>query len=124
MKNIFISFATADTFARDELVRHSIQGYTQYYFDDKSLYKPLSGNWKIKCRVKINQCNGLIAIISDNTFNAEGARYEIWCAYQDGIPVLPIYYYKTGTQFPISQLEGQIIYPWKWKIITDFIKEC
>ena len=63
----------------------------------------------------------MIAFVSDNTVNADGARWEIQCAYEEGIPVYPVYIHNSGASRIPSELSGKQIHHWTWANITNFI---
>lgn len=122
MKRIFISFAIEDKFARDNLVfQAKQQDQTPFDFVDMSVKEPWDSKWKTNCREKIKGCDGLIAFVSDNILNADGARWEINCAYEEDIPVLPLYVHDSGAKRVPSELTGKRIFSWTWKAVKDFI---
>jgi hypothetical protein len=121
MHQIFISFAIEDRYARDNLVYQAKQDHTPFEFTDMSVRHPWDSQWKTNCRARIRQCDGMIAFISDNTYNADGARWEIQCAYDEGIPVYPVYIHDSGTSRAIPELAGRRIYHWTWPNIKSFL---
>lgn len=121
MKRIFIGFAIEDKFARDNLVYQAKQNHTPFEFIDMSVKNPWDSQWKTNCRARIRQCDGMIAFISDNTYNAEGALWEIKCAYEEGVPVYPVYIHNHGANRIPPELNGRRIYHWTWPNITGFL---
>lgn len=121
MSTIFVSFAIEDRFARDNLVLQAQQQRTPFSFTDMSVRRPWDSSWKTRCRERIRQCDGVIAFVSDNTVNADGARWEIKCAYEEGVPVLPVYIHDHGARTIPSELAGKRIYHWTWANITAFL---
>ncbi len=121
MKSIFVCFAIEDKFARDNLVFQAKQHHTPFNFFDMSVREPWSYAWKTQCRERIKNCNGFIVFISNNTYKAEGACWEIKCAYEEGIPVLPVYIYDTGTNYLPAEFAGKRISKWTWDNISKFI---
>jgi hypothetical protein len=121
MNRIFTSFAIEDRFSRDNLVFQAKQHHTPFEFTDMSVKEPWSTQWKTNCRIKIKGCDGLIAFISDNTLNADGALWEIQCAYEENIPVLLVYIYDSGVRKLPSILSGKRIVHWTWPNITLFL---
>lgn len=119
-KKIFISFAIEDQFSRNNLVHQAQQSHTPFDFVDMSVRKPWDSSWKTNCRAKIKQCDGVIAMISDRTYSADGARWEINCAYEENIPVLPIYIHRSGAR-RIPELNGKTIYYWTWDNVSRFL---
>jgi hypothetical protein len=119
-KRIFISFAVEDLFARDNLVFQAKQEHTPFEFVDMSVKQPWDSAWKTNCRSRIKGCDGVVAFLSDNTLNADGARWEIRCALEEGVPLLPVYIHDKGCKVP-SELAGKTIYHWTWANIKSFI---
>lgn len=123
MKKIFVSFAIEDRFARDNLVHQSERQRAPFQFVDMSVRQPWSSQWKTQCRERIAGCDGVIAFISNNTYDADGARWEIKCAYEEGVPVLPMYIHDTGTTRTITELSGKRIYHWTWGNVVSFVNK-
>jgi len=121
MKRIFIAFAIEDKFARDNLVFQAKQQHTPFEFVDMSVKEPWDTQWKTNCRSRIRGCDGVIAFVSDNTAKADGARWEIWCAYDEGIPVLPLYVHDHGAKTVPPELAGKRISHWTWPAVTNFV---
>lgn len=121
MSKIFVSFAIEDRFARDNLVHQANQHHTPFTFTDMSVQNAWESSWKTNCRARIKECDGLIAFVSDNTVNADGARWEIQCAYDEGIPVFPVYIHDWGASKIPSELSGKKIYHWTWDNISKFL---
>ncbi len=121
MKKIFVGFAIEDRFARDNLVHQSENQRAPFEFVDMSVKTPWDSAWKTRCRERIKGCDGVIAFVSNNTFNADGARWEIQCAYEEGIPVLPMYVHASGASRLPSELSGKRILHWTWPNVVNFI---
>ena len=121
MKRIFVSFAIEDRFARDNIVHQAQRQSAPFSFVDMSVKDPWDSQWKTKCRERIRGCDGLIAFVSNNTVSADGARWEIQCAYEEGVPVLPLYIHDSGASRLPSELSGKKIYHWTWDNVTNFI---
>lgn len=121
-KRIFISFAIEDRFARDNLAFQASLQRTPFDFVDMSVKNPWDSEWKTRCRTRIKGCDGLIAMVSDNTATADGARWEIRCAYEEGVPVLPLYIHDAGIQRLPPELSGRRVYHWTWNIVKAFIE--
>ena len=86
-----------------------------------SVKNPWDSSWKTRCRERIKGCEGVIAFVSNNTFNAGGARWEIKCAYEERVPVLPLYIHDHGASWVPSELSGKRIYHWTWDNVKNFI---
>ena len=96
-KRIFISFPEQDSNLRDLLVGQSKNTNSPFDFIDMSVHRPWDSAWKTNCREKIKSCAGLIAIITRNTYSADGQIWEINCAKEEFLPILCI---KTSDYVP------------------------
>jgi hypothetical protein len=118
---IFISFAIEDRFARDNLVFQANQEHTPFSFVDMSVKKPWDSSWKTNCRTRIKGCDGLIAMLSANTLNAEGALWEIKCAQEERVPILALHVHKDRKADTPSVLSGYPVYEWTWAAVQGFL---
>lgn len=122
LKRVFVSFAAPeDNYARDFLVGQAHNNRSPFEFVDMSVKEPWSEIWKTSCRTKIKGCNGLIALISKNTINATGARWEMKCAIEEGIPVIGVQISIDNKGIVPSELSGKRVINWTWDGITSFI---
>jgi len=122
MSKVFISFAIEDKFARDNLVFQAKQNNTPFDFTDMSIKEPFDNSWKTRCREIIRTCNGIIVFVSDHTYYADGARWEIKCGYDESIPVFPVYIHDEGAKKHPPELIGKRIYHWTWPNIKGFLE--
>ena len=120
-KRIFISFAIEDSFYRDGLVNQARDERTPFEFVDMSVKQPWDDSWKTRCRTKIRGCDGVIALVSSNTANASGARWEMKCAADEGIPMIGVHIFKNDKSPIPSELSGHRVIEWTWKGIESFI---
>lgn len=118
---IFVSFAKEDLRCRDLLVGQARHSKTPFDFEDMSLAEPFDSNWKTQCREKISGCHGFIALLSKNTWRAAGARWEMKCAAEEGIPSIGIHIYKDAKGAKPPELKGRVI-EWQWTAIAHFVK--
>ena len=91
---IFVSFAAEDAKYRDFLKGQAKSGKSPFEFIDMSVKEPWDEKWKTNCRNKIKGCDGLIALLSKNTWNADGAKWEMRCAKEEGLPMLGVHIHK------------------------------
>jgi hypothetical protein len=121
-KQVFISFAVEDKWARDYLAGQAKNDDTPFDFADMSVKEPWDEKWKTNCRIKIKGCDGLIAFVSKNTMKADGARWEMKCAEEEGIPMIGVYTKaeEKGCSIP-PELNGSRVIDWKWAGIAAFI---
>ncbi len=114
-KRIFISFAKEDSKYRDFLVAQAKNEKTPFSFVDMSVKQPWNDNeWKRKCRSKIKSCDGMIVLLSKNTWHASGARWEIKCAKQERIPVIGMHIKKNDKAAIPPELKGKKVILWSW----------
>lgn len=122
-KRIFVAFAVEDKFARDNLVYQAkLQDNCPFTFTDMSVKDPWDSMWKTNCRTKIKGCDGVIAFISRNTPNADGACWEIKCAKDEGVPLLALWVYKDDKCCKPSELGTTPVKEWTWANVTAFIR--
>ena len=118
---LFISFAIEDKWARDYLVGQAKNDKSPFEFVDMSVKEPWDTNWKTNCRTKIKGCDGVIAFITKNTPNADGEKWEMKCAVEEGVPMLGVRA-TAGDTTPAPQEFGNCkIVTWTWENIKKFI---
>ena len=120
-KRIFISFAIEDERSRDFLVQQGKDERSPFEFVDMSVKEPWSDSWKTRCRTRIKGCDGVIALISKKTPKATGALWEMWCANDEGIPMLGVHIHKDDKGPVPDELRGHSVVEWTWKNIAGFI---
>lgn len=120
-KRIFISFAAEDAKYRDFLVQHAEDQRSPFSFADQSLREPFSDRWKTRCRALIRDCDGVIALISHNTMNAEGAKWEMKCANDEGIPLIGLHIHARGKGRIPNELDENEVIEWTWDGIKQFL---
>jgi hypothetical protein len=121
-KRVFISFAMEDIKYRDFLVGQARNDRTPFEFVDMSVKEPWDSSWKTNCRTKIKGCDGIIALVSKSTQQAEGQLWEIDCSKQEGKPILGIYTTQNNRPATLpSQLNGVRVADWTWDNIKNFI---
>lgn len=120
-KRIFISFAIEDVRYRDLLKGQSLNTKSSFTYIDMSAKQPWDSEWKKNCRTRIKGCDGVIALISKRTRNADGAKWEMQCANEEGIPLIGIHINKDDTGQIPTQLLGKKVVNWNWDEIKSFI---
>lgn len=114
-RKIFISFAIEDEKYRNFLVAQSKNEKTPFSFIDMSVKQPWNEEvWKSKCREKISKCDGMIVLLSKNTWHSAGTRWEIKCAREEKIPVVGMHIKKSNIGAIPPELEGKKIITWSW----------
>ena len=118
---IFISFAAEDSQYRDFLKGQAKNEKSPFDFIDMSVKQPWDAKWKTQCRIKIKGCDGAIALLSKNTYNADGARWEMRCANEESVPLIGVRIRKDESiQIP-SELSGKRVINWTWTGIGTFL---
>ncbi len=116
-KVIFIAFAIEDERARDFLKGQSLNTKTPFEFIDMSVKEPYTSEWKDKVRTRIKRSDGVIALVSKNSLNSSGQKWEIQCAREEKKKVLGIWCYKDDR----TNVEGVNTVVWTWDNIAAFI---
>lgn len=112
---IFVSFAIEDEISRDHLVKQAKLERSPFSFVDMSVKEPWNNDeWKRKCRTKIKRCDGMIVLLSKNTWHSSGARWEIKCAKEEGVPVIGMHIRKNDQGAIPPELRGKKIITWTW----------
>lgn len=118
---IFVSFAAEDAYARDFLKGQAKNGNSPFDFVDMSVKEPWDEKWKTNCRIKIKGCDGVIALLSKKTYNADGARWEMKCANEEKIPMIGVHIHSDDKGAVPPELSGKKVIEWTWAGIASFI---
>lgn len=122
MKRVFISFAIEDRKYRDYLVEQARHERSPFEFADMSVKKRWRESiWQKKCRSKIKGCDGVIALLSTNTYRASGARWEMKCAREEGIKIIGMHIKKKEKGTIPPELKGKRVITWNWDNLKAFI---
>jgi hypothetical protein len=122
-KRIFISFAIEDKKYRDFLVAQAKNERSPFTFVDMSVKEPWTQKiWKDKCREKIQKCDGMIVLLSKNTWHASGSRWEIKCAKEERVPVIGMHVKKNDKGAKPPELNGKKVIEWSWDNLDETIK--
>lgn len=117
MKTIFIAFAIEDKTQRDFLKGQSLLTNSPFEYIDMSVKEAYDEDWKAKVRTRIKRSDGVIVLISKNSVNSSGQKWEIQCAKEEGKKILGIWVYSSDT----TNVEGISIKVWTWDNIKSFI---
>lgn len=120
-KRIFTSFAIEDERMRDLFVGQARAERVPYELVDMSVKEPWSDSWKTRCRSKIRGCDGVVALITQHLKQADGARWEIKCAREEGIPVIGVYIGGSTVNDVPVELNGIKKITWSWDGIANFV---
>lgn len=120
---IFISFAAEDATYRDFLKGQANNDKCPFDFVDMSVKEPWDSQWKTNCRTKIKGCDGLIALLSRRTANADGARWEMKCAAEEGVPMLGVHISKDDKGAIPTELGKAPVIEWTWDGIAKWLNK-
>lgn len=120
-KVIFIAFAIEDEGQRNLLKGQSLNVNSPIEYIDMSVKEPYpTEEWKDRVRTRIRRSHGVIALVSKNTLNSSGEKWEINCAKEEGKKLIGVWAYTDDRTKP-AVLDGCRIIPWTWAGIADFI---
>ena len=120
-KRLFISFAIEDEKYRDLLKGQALNTKVPFSYTDMSIKEPFDDKWKTRCRTRIKGCDGVIALISKHTRNADGAKWEMQCANEEGVRMIGVHIHKDDKGEVPPQLKGKKVINWTWDGIANFI---
>ena len=124
MARVFVSFAVEDVNLRTLLVGQKKSARNEIDFTDYSVQEPWSSSWKTNCRLRINQCRGLIGIVTRNTPNVDGQLWELKCARSEGLLTLLIHGHSAPDRRLVRlppELEGRRIVDWTETNVVNFL---
>jgi len=116
-KVLFVAFAIEDERQRDFLKGQSLHSRAPFEFIDMSVKTPYDTEWKERVRTRIKRSNGVIVLVSKNSLNSSGQKWEIQCAKEEGKPILGIWAYSTDR----TNIPGIVIRSWSDSNISSFI---
>ena len=119
-KVIFIAFPIEDERQRDFLKGQSLNAASPFEFIDMSVKEPYDSNWKERVRTRIRRSDAVIALVSKNTLNSSGQKWEINCAKEENKKMIGIWAYSDDRTKP-DVLYGYRILSWTWDNIANFI---
>jgi MTH538 TIR-like domain (DUF1863) len=116
-KIVFIAFAIEDERQRDFLKGQSLNTKTPFEFIDMSVKEPYKEDWKDRVRTRIRRSDGVIVLVSKNSLNSSGQKWEISCGKEEKKRIRGIWAYTNDR----TNIEGVHTVVWTWDNITAFI---
>jgi hypothetical protein len=116
-KTVFVAFAIEDKTQRDFLKGQSLHPRAPFEFIDMSVKEPYDREWKERVRTRIRRSDGVIVLVSKNSLNSSGQKWEIQCAKDEGKPIRGISAYKDDG----TVIAGISTYAWSDQNIAGFI---
>lgn len=116
-KTVFVAFAIEDEKQRDLLKGQSLNTKSPFEYIDMSVKEAYDSAWKERVRTRIRRSDGVIALVSKNSLNSSGQKWEIACAKEEKKKVLGVWAYTDDR----TNLDGVRTVAWTWDNIKDFI---
>lgn len=116
-KTLFIAFAIEDERQRDFLKGQSLNTNSPFEYVDMSVKEPYSSNWKEKVRTRIRRSDGIIVLVSKNSIQSSGQKWEIACAKEENKKILGVWAYTSDR----TEIVGVNTKVWTWNNIENFI---
>lgn len=116
-KVVFIAFAIEDERSRDFLKGQSLHTESPFEFIDMSVKEAYDRDWKEKVLTRIRRSDGMIVLVSKNSLNSSGQKWEISCAQAENKPIFAMWIYTDDR----TNLPGLSAVPWTWPAIQGFI---
>ena len=116
-KVIFVAFAIEDKGSRDFLKGQALNTHSPFEYIDMSVKEAYDSNWKEKVRTRIRRSDGIIVLVSKNSLNSSGQKWEIQCAREEKKRILGIYAYT----YDRTNIDGVNTKVWTWENIRTFI---
>lgn len=116
-KVVFIAFAIEDVRQRDFLKGQSLHPRAPFEFTDMSVKEAYDSGWKEKVRTRIRRSDGVIVLVSANSHNSTGQKWEIQCAQEERKKIRGIWAYTNDR----TNIQGVATTVWNDKNISDFI---
>jgi len=116
-KSVFISFAKQDMRQRNSLKDHPLLNVPLFEFVDFPVKDPASNDWKDRVQVRIRRSSGVIILISKNSIDSTGQKWEISCAKTEKKEILGVWAYNNDR----THVPGIVPIVWEWGSIRSFI---
>lgn len=116
-KVIFVAFAIEDENIRNMIKGQSLNTKSPFEYVDMSVKEAYDEDWKTKVRTRILRSDGVLVIVSKNSLNSSGQKWEIQCAREEKKKIRGIWAYKDDR----TDLAGVNTMVWTWENIANWI---
>lgn len=116
-KIIFVAFAIEDVRIRDMIRGQALNTKSPFEYVDMSVKEAYEEEWKNKVRARIVRSNGVLVIVSKNSLNSSGQKWEVQCAKEEKKSVRGIWGYKDDR----TTFAGVNTMVWSWDNIATWI---
>lgn len=116
-KVVFVAFAIEDESIRNMIKGQSLNTASPFEYIDMSVKEAYDEEWKKKVRTRITRSDGVLVIVSKNSVNSSGQKWEIQCAKEEKKKIRGIWAYKEDR----TDLAGMNTMVWTWDNIAAWI---
>jgi hypothetical protein len=116
-KIVFVAFAIEDARVRDMIKGQSLNTNSPFEYIDMSVKEAYDEEWKKKVRARILRSDGVLVIVTKNSLNSSGQKWEIQCAREEKKKVRGIWAYKEDR----TDLPSVNTMVWTWDNIAAWI---
>lgn len=116
-KVVFVAFAIEDVRIRDMIKGQSLHTNSPFEYVDMSVKEAYDEEWIKKVRTRILRSDGVLVIVSKNSLNSSGQKWEIQCAKDEKRKIRGIWAYKDDR----TDLAGVNTMVWTWDNIANWI---
>jgi hypothetical protein len=116
-KIVFIAFAIEDEWARNLFTGQSVHPKSPFEFIDMSVKEAYETGWKDKVRTRIKRSHGVVALVSKNSINSTGQKWELDCAKEEKKKIKGFWI----TEGDHTSLPGVASTSWTWDAVAGFI---
>jgi len=78
---------------------------------------------KMPFKNQVMRWNGMIVLLSKNTWHSSGTRWEIKCAKEERIPVIGMHIQKNSKGTIPPELKGKKVIIWSWDNLAKAIQK-
>jgi hypothetical protein len=116
-KVIFVAFAVEDESIRNMIKGQSLNTNSPFEYIDMSVKEAYDEEWKKRVRTRIVRSDGVLVIVSKNSVNSSGQKWELQCAKEEKRKIRGIWAYKEDR----TDLAGVNTMVCTWEIISAWI---
>lgn len=116
-KVVFVAFAIEDESIRNMIKGQSLNTDSPFEYIDMSVKEAYDEKWKERVRTRIIRSDGVLVIVSKNSINSSGQKWEIQCAKEEKKKIRGIWAYKEDR----TDLAGVNTMVWTWNNIASWI---
>jgi TIR domain len=116
-KSVFVSFAEEDVRQRNALRDHPLLKNAAFTLVDFAIKEPHNHHWQDRVQLSIRRSHGVIVLVSSNSLESSGQKWEISCAKAEKRKTYPIWAYSNDR----TRIRGLSTLVWSWEGIEAFI---